>query len=145
FPILVISELLGVPKENWDWLRRRAVDLQEASSSRAARNPRAHELAEAAARDLRDFFLALAAERRTTPGADLVSLLVSARTGGKPLSSDEIAATCVHLITAGHETTTNVLSKAVLTLSSRRPELAALTTSGVDQLAIEELVRFDPP
>jgi len=72
FPILVISELLGVARERWDWLRRQAVDLQEASSSRAARNPAAHQLAEAAARELRDFFLALANRdpaRFTAPGS----------------------------------------------------------------------------
>jgi cytochrome P450 len=145
FPILVISELLGVPPERWDWLRRQAVNLQEASSSRAARNPLAHELAEQAAHELRDFFNALVAERRASHGADLVSLMVSAQTRGQPLSSDEIVATCVHLMTAGHETTTNVLSKAILTLSSRRPELAALRSSGVNAAAVEELVRFDSP
>jgi cytochrome P450 len=145
FPILVISELLGVPRENWDWLRRQAVDLQEASSGRAGRNPAAHEVAEAAARELRDFFLALTADRRAAPGADLVSLMVSAQTRGEPLSSDEIVSTCVHLMTAGHETTTNVLSKAVLTLSSRPTALAALRSSGVSAAAVEELVRFDSP
>jgi cytochrome P450 len=144
-PILVISELLGVPRERWSWLRRQAVGLQEASSSRAGRNPRAHEIAERAAGELRDFFLALADERRASPGADLLSLMVSAQTSGEPLSSDEIVATCVHLMTAGHETTTNVLSKAVLTLSSRRPELAGLRSSKVDPAAVEELVRIDPP
>jgi cytochrome P450 len=145
FPILVISELLGVPRDHWDWLRRQAVDLQEASSSRAARNPAAHEIAETAARELREFFLALAADRRTAPGADLVSLMMSAQTRGEPLSSDEIVATCVHLMTAGHETTTNVLSKAVLTLSSRPTALAALRSYGVSAAAVEELVRFDSP
>ena len=144
-PILVISELLGVLPDRWSWLRRQAVDLQEASSSRAARNPRAHEIADRAAGELRDYFLALADERRASPGADLLSLMVSAQTNGEPLSSDEIVATCVHLMTAGHETTTNVLSKAVLTLSSRRPELAGLRSSEVGPAAVEELVRIDPP
>jgi len=145
FPLLVISELLGVPRERWEWMRRQAVDLQEASSSRAARNPRAHVLAEQAASALRDYFLALADERRAAPGTDLVSLMVSAQTRGQQLSSDEIVATCVHLMTAGHETTTNVLSKAVLTLSSRRTALATLRSSGVTAAAIEELLRFDSP
>ncbi|MFI9386581.1 cytochrome P450 [Kutzneria sp. NPDC052558] len=140
FPILVISELLGVPRSEWAWLRRQAVDLQEASSSRAARNPRAHETADRAARELRDFFLVMAGKRGDLPGTDLVSLLVSAG-----LSADEIAATCVHLMTAGHETTTNVLSKAVLTLSGRPAALAALRDGGVSPEAVEELVRFDPP
>jgi cytochrome P450 len=145
FPIEVISELLGVPRDRRDWLRHQAVDLQEASSSRAARNPRAHEVADRAARELRDFFLELAGERQAAPGADLVSLMVSARTRGAPLSSDEVVSTCVHLMTAGHETTTNVLSKAVLALTARPDDLAALRSSGVGPAAVEELVRFDSP
>jgi cytochrome P450 len=139
FPILVISELLGVPRERWDWLRGQAVALQEGSSSRAARNPDAHKIAEGAARELHDYFSALAEERRTAPGDDLVSLMV-----GAPLKLDEIVATCVHLMTAGHETTTNVFSKAVLALS-KRPEALAALRNGVTAAAVEELVRFDSP
>ncbi|MFS8096724.1 cytochrome P450 [Lentzea alba] len=144
FPIMVISELLGVPREKWDWLRSQAVALQEGSSSRAARNPDAHKIAEAAARELHDYFSALAEDRRAAPGEDLVSLMVSAQTRGEPLSLDEIVATCVHLMTAGHETTTNVFSKAVLTLSTR-PEALSRLRSGVTAAAVEELVRFDSP
>ncbi|GHH39937.1 cytochrome P450 [Lentzea cavernae] len=143
-PILVISDLLGVPREDSGWLRDRAVDLQEASSVRAAANPDAHAVADRAARELRDYFLALMQTRRSDPGDDLVSLMVSAQTRGEPLSSDEIVGTCVHLMTAGHETTTNVLSKSVLALASR-PEALAELRRGVTPAAVEELVRFDPP
>jgi cytochrome P450 len=143
-PILVISELLGVPRADWEWLREMAVDLQQASSVRAAANPDAHRIADRAAQQLRDYFLALLERRRVDPADDLVSLLVSAQTRGEPLSSDEIVGTCVHLMTAGHETTTNVLSKSVLALAAR-PEALAELRSGVTPAAVEELVRFDPP
>ena len=144
-PILVISELLGVPRQHWDWLRGQAVSLQEGSSSRAGRNPAGHKIAEEAARELHEYFSALAADRRRDVGTDLVSLMVSAQTRGEPLSLDEIVGTCVHLMTAGHETTTNVLSKTVLTLSSRPEALAELRSSGMTPAAVEELVRFDSP
>ncbi|ANZ41921.1 hypothetical protein BBK82_44320 [Lentzea guizhouensis] len=143
-PILVISELLGVPRADWEWLREMAVDLQQASSVRAAANPDAHAVADRAARELTSYFLALAEKRGAEPGDDLVSLMVSAQTRGEPLTSDEIVGTCVHLMTAGHETTTNVLSKSVLALSSRPAALAELRC-GVTAAAVEELVRFDPP
>ncbi|MCR3752147.1 cytochrome P450 [Lentzea californiensis] len=143
-PILVISELLGVPREDAGWLRDRAVDLQEASSVRAAANPDAHAVADRAAQELRDYFLALMRTLRSEPGDDLVSLMVSAQTRGEPVSPDEIVGTCVHLMTAGHETTTNVLSKSVLALASR-PEARAELRRGVTAAAVEELVRFDPP
>ncbi|MEU7476256.1 cytochrome P450 [Lentzea sp. NPDC042327] len=143
-PILVISELLGVPRADWGWLRAMAVDLQQASSVRAAANPDAHAVADRAAQELRDYFLTLVEKRRSDPGDDLVSLMVSAQTRGEPLSSDEIVGTCVHLMTAGHETTTNVLAKSVLALAARPAALAELRR-GVTPAAVEELVRFDPP
>lgn len=146
FPILVISELLGVPAERRAWLRDRAVALQQASSSRAALREDAHQVADEAARDLAGYFAELAARRRSRPGDDLVSLLVSAQTRGEPLRDDEIVATCVHLMTAGHETTTNVLSKSVVTLAARPEALKALRAApGIPAAAVEELVRFDSP
>jgi cytochrome P450 len=146
FPILVISELLGVPREHWDWLRDRAVALQEASSSRATVREDTHEVADIAARELTEYFLDMVARCRSEPGDNLVSLLVSAQTGGEPLSGDEIVATCVHLMTAGHETTTNMLSKSVLTLAAHPQALAALRAAPrIPATAVEELIRFDSP
>ncbi|WP_200303562.1 cytochrome P450 [Streptomyces adelaidensis] len=145
-PILVISELLGVPREDWDWMRDRAVALQEASSSRAAVRADAYQVADTAARELTVYFGELAARRRAGDGDDLVSLLVRAQTRGGPLSDDEIVATCVHLMTAGHETTTNVLGKSVLALATRPQELARLrAVRRIPAAAVEELVRFDSP
>ncbi|MEV3873976.1 cytochrome P450 [Streptomyces sp. NPDC049906] len=146
FPILVISALLGVPSEDWPWLRDRAVDVQQASSSRAAHDPAAPRRADAAARELTAYFLDLAAHRRTEPGPDLVSLLVTARPGGRSLNDTETVATCVHLMTAGHETTTNTLAKSVLALAARPESWAALRrTPRIPPSAVDELVRFDPP
>ncbi|MCX4904526.1 cytochrome P450 [Streptomyces sp. NBC_00878] len=145
-PILVISELLGVPAEHWDWLRSQAVALQEASSSRAAVRKDAHQVADAAARELGAYFAELATRRRTEPGDDLVSLLVTSEAGAGSLTEEEIVSTCVHLMTAGHETTTNVLSKSLLALAVRPVSLARLRAAGqIPATAVEELVRFDSP
>ncbi|WP_084529454.1 cytochrome P450 [Nocardia crassostreae] len=141
-PILVIGELLGVPAERWDWLRERAVAIQGASSSRVGGRADTLVAADAAAHDLRDYFLSVAAQRRTAPRADLISLLLRC----EGLTDDEFAATCVHLMTAGHETTTNALGKAVLTLAAR-PEAAARLRAmpRLHASAVDELIRFDGP
>jgi len=144
-PILVISELLGVPAGLRDWFRRCAVDLQEASTSRARANPLAHARASAAAAELAEFFTGELPARE--PGdADLVALLVNAQRRGEPLSGEEIAATCVHLLTAGHETTTNLISKSVLALLANPGSLAELRADpALLPQAVEELNRFDTP
>lgn len=141
-PVLVISELLGVPASLHIWFRERAEWLQEASSARTARSADAFTRAETAAAELTEFFSEQVRRRRLDPRGDLVSLLANA----DGLTADEITSTCVHLLTAGHETTTNLLGKAVLTLSAR-PELAGRLRDHPELVpaAVDELVRHDPP
>jgi cytochrome P450 len=113
-------------------------------------------VAEAATRDMADYFRAMIAERRvaragvllqSAPHADLLTELVNLREpDGDHLSDDELIATCILLLFAGHETTTNHLANGMLALMRfpgemaklrARPELAAA--------AVEELLRYDGP
>ncbi|OHU48055.1 hypothetical protein BKG81_10930 [Mycobacteroides chelonae] len=143
FPILVISELLGVPASDWKWLRDRVMAIQAISSSRRLTSGvEVFRLADAAAAELSEYFVSQARQRRRAPRDDLVSLMAS----DNALSSSEIASSCVHLMSAGHETTTNILGKAVLALGADRRVLSLLRASrGVPISAVEELVRFDSP
>ncbi|MFD4637166.1 cytochrome P450 [Lentzea sp. NPDC058436] len=143
FPILVISELLGIPADDREWLRDRAVVLQGASSTRSAGDRFTR--AEVAARELTDYFRDQAASRE--PGdQDLLALLVGIRQDGAPLSTDRVVGTCIHLMTAGHETTTNSLAKAALTLRAHPDLLADLRDyPELVPTAVEELLRHDPP
>nr|AHE14865.1 RebP-like cytochrome P450 [uncultured bacterium] len=144
-PILVISELLGVPADLRGWFRGRALDLQEASTARAARNPDALSRADAAAAELVEFFTGHLRDRGPDD-EDLVALLANARRRGAALTDDEIVATCVHLLTAGHETTTNLISKSVLALLAHPGALGRLRAEpALLPQAVEELNRFDTP
>ncbi len=147
FPLLVISELLGVPREDRAWFRARAMGLQQATGSRVARKADGFAVADAAARDLDAYFRAELARRRARPayGADLIGAMLE-HGGATPADDDTLVGTCIHLLTAGHETTTNLLSKGLLALFAHPEELAALRarpelTAG----AVEELVRYDSP
>ncbi|KJY43035.1 hypothetical protein VR41_05060 [Streptomyces sp. NRRL B-1568] len=148
FPILVISELLGVPKEDRPWFRARAVDLQQATSSRVARRADGFAVADAAARELDSYFRAELARRRADlarHGSDLIAAMMRAEEES-PLGDDVLVGTCIHLLTAGHETTTNLVSKGLLALLAHPDQLALLR--GQPELlpnAVEELVRYDSP
>lgn len=145
-PLVVIAELLGVPRRHLDWYRTQALALQEASTARAGRCPSAYRQSDAAAGELRDYFLDQVRRSRCSDREDLVGLLVAAQRSGQFLSDEEIAATCVHLLTAGHETTTNLLSKAVLTMFDR-PDVRARLQDHPQEVgsAVEEFIRFDGP
>ncbi|KNB53630.1 cytochrome P450 [Streptomyces caatingaensis] len=148
FPILVISELLGVRADDRPWFRARAVDLQQATSARAARRPDAYAVADAAAAELDTYFRTELTRRRTSTAPeppDLIDLML--RSSGEPgLDDDVLVGTCVHLLTAGHETTTNLLTKSLLALLAH-PYQLGLLRARPEFLpgAVEELVRYDSP
>ncbi|MFI1971213.1 hypothetical protein BLA24_32840 [Streptomyces cinnamoneus] len=147
-PILVISELLGVPREDRPWFRAQAVDLQQATSSRVARRADAFAVADAAARELDAYFRAELARRRARKegfGPDLIGAMLRAEEE-LPLGEDALVGTCIHLLTAGHETTTNLLAKGLLALFAHPDQLAVLRERPeLMPGAVEELVRYDSP
>ncbi|MGW2184318.1 cytochrome P450 [Streptomyces sp. NPDC001719] len=147
FPLLVISELLGVPREDRAWFRARALDLQQATASRVARTPDGFAVADSAARELDAYFRAELARRRARPavGADLIGAMLE-HAGAASADDDTLVGTCIHLLTAGHETTTNVLCKGLLALFAHPGQLAALRARPeLTVNAVEELVRYDSP
>lgn len=145
-PILVISELLGVAPDARGWMRERAVALQEANSSRLGDPDRRYARAETAARDLRDYFLDEVRRRRRQRQEDLISALARDENDGDPLTDQEIVGTCVHLLTAGHETTTNLLAKATLALLAHPAEMSRLRLDpDLMANAVDELIRYDTP
>jgi cytochrome P450 len=108
--------------------------------------PGKYELARRGAHEMAAFFRTEISRRRVAPGSDLLSLLIAARDERDSLSEDELVATAMLLLFAGHETTTNLLSTATLALIHapdqrrrfiREPELAGT--------AVEEFLRYDAP
>jgi unspecific monooxygenase len=80
----------------------------------------------------------LAAERSTAPREDLLSDLVAARDGAAKLSEDEVVASAVLLLNAGHEASVNVFGNGLTAMLRRGlrpgPDVA---------MTVEEMLRFD--
>ncbi|KKD02224.1 hypothetical protein TN53_41740, partial [Streptomyces sp. WM6386] len=72
-----------------------------------------HQARDEALTGLNDYFLALAAERRRTPGEDVLSRLAAAADQGE-ISEQELLGTCILLFIAGHGTTTNLIGNGAL-------------------------------
>jgi cytochrome P450 len=145
-PMLVILEVLGVPRAERAWLRECALALQDASSFRGGNRAERLARAEAAAGRLDDYFRAEVRARRRGEKHDLIGELVGADPDGELLTDDVLVGTCVHLLTAGHEPTTGLVGKAVLALLERRDVLDQLRRRP-EMLApaVDELVRYDAP
>ena len=81
--------------------------------------------------------------RRKDLGDDLISQLLTAESGGGRLSEDELVATVVLLLNAGHEATVHGLGNGVKTMLEQQVARAGVAAKRTRRL--EELLRFDPP
>jgi unspecific monooxygenase len=130
-PVLVIAELLGVPRSYASSLRhwsQAIVRMYEPAPDRAV-----VDAAVTAAGEFAGLVRELIAERRRTPQDDLISDLAATE-----LTEDEQVAAVVLLLNAGHEASVNVFGNGLTAMLRRglRPAADAAAT-------VEEMLRFD--
>ena len=142
-PITVIAEMLGIPSEDREtfkrWSDAFANTLGRFSVENALRARRAGE-------EFAVYLEKIAEQRRADPRDDLVSALVHAEVEGDRLTLAELGTQTALLLTAGNETTTNLISNGVLALLRHPEQLEALRANPdlVDD-AVEEMLRYDSP
>ncbi|MFG2619444.1 cytochrome P450 [Streptomyces sp. NPDC048507] len=136
-PVRVICELLGVPAQDQDtfhaWSNALLGDWQQVVEK------------EAATVALVNYFTELVTAKREKPADDLMSDLIRISEDDETLTTREIVALSIGILSAGHETTANQIGMFVLTLLHNPDELAKLRANpeAVPQ-AVEELLRFVP-
>ena len=144
-PALVIMDMLGAPREELPRLKRLSDEMALFIGS-ARDAPEKYQRAGAATREMAALFRELITARRASPQRDLLSELVALDDAGDRLSDDELVATCVLLLFAGHETTTHHLANGLLALLRFPDELMKLRANrALAPAAVEELLRYDGP
>ena len=143
-PMDVISELLGVPEEDRDEVRRLGDLLVHREDGVRDVPPAGVD----AALTLVGYYDDMIAQRRRTPTDDLTSALLDARIGaGDRMSDEEIIAFLFLMVVAGNETTTKLLGNAFFHLSRHPDQLADVFADGGDPALvepwIEETLRYD--
>ncbi len=138
-PVIVICRLLGVPEE-------RADDLLAWSNAmvamyQARRDRPIEEAAARAAWEFTQFLTGYIETRRRAPADDLITHLIAAEEHGERLSTQELIATCVLLLNAGHEATVHTMGNGLKTLIETGTPIHPETADEV----VEEILRFDPP
>jgi len=144
YSVAVICTLLGVPREDTQWLLDwshaivKMYELMATDEQRAA--------ATAAARDFMEYTRGLIAAKRATPDELLVSELVRVEEAGDRLTEDEIISTVIVLLNAGHEATVNTMGNGMRALLKHRDEWKRITAGDVPpRVAVEEMIRWDAP
>ena len=149
-PLAVMCELLDVDIEGAQLLRTetpKLVGILEFDPDEEAVLA-----AEEATASLALYLLPILGDRRVRPGGDLASQLLSLgdegddELAGDALRLDEVLATCILLLTAGHETTASLIGNGVLTLMQHPDQLRLLQRDpALINPAIEEMLRFECP
>jgi cytochrome P450 len=143
-PVAVIAELLGVPEEDQRLLRPwSAAIVKMYEYSRAEGTETA---AVAASGEFMAYMRELAAERRARPREDLVSHLAQAAEDGRRLTDDEVVASAILLLNAGHEASVNALGNGFVALVRSPGQVERMRADpGLAEPAVEEMIRFDAP
>jgi pimeloyl-[acyl-carrier protein] synthase len=146
-PVNVICEMLGVPVEDHDQFKGWSLDIARGLDSiLLPPDSEVPRRSGAARHAMADYFRRLIAERRASPRPDLLTALIAAEEAGEKLSEEELLATCILLLIAGHETTVNLIGNGTLALLRHPGELRRLReTPGLIVNAVEELLRYDGP
>lgn len=144
-PALVIMDMLGVPPSELARVKRLSDDMALfIGSSRMASDK--YDIAQAATREMAQYFRDMIADRRRQANADLLSELVHLEDEGERLSDDELVATCILLLFAGHETTTNHIANGLHALMHFPGQADRLRAEpALAAAAVEELLRYDGP
>ena len=158
-PVEIIGNLLDVPHADREPLR--AWSLAILGALEPALTPEQEALGNRSVNEFLAYLRELVRQRRQHPGDpehDVLTRLIQGEKdderGGDALSEVELLQNCVFLLNAGHETTTNLIGNALISLQewpAQREQLkadlqAAATPEEREQvlgLAVDEFLRFE--
>jgi cytochrome P450 len=144
-PVMVVSELLGVPTEDRDRFLTWSHDINDLQAT-GAPDPSRARTASQSMLEIEEYFRLLCADRRTSPRDDLISLMLAAQQDSDKLTDGELINMCVTFLIAGHETTKLLIGSAVQTLLQHPDQLADLRRDpSLAASTIEEVMRFESP
>jgi cytochrome P450 len=142
-PVIVIAELIGVPREDRDRFKHWSNEIVRSIGFSNIHDERASVMA---GRELRAYFQEMANQRREDPRDDLMSGLLQAEEEGDRLTLPEVFGLLELILIAGNETTTNLIGNGMLALLRNPDQLEALQRDpSLLHSAVEELLRYDGP
>lgn len=146
-PANVIGKMLGVPVADVGRFKKWAEDGMRAAADQAAHL----EQAMISALELGEYVTAAVDERkpeieRGEPRDDLLTALITAQVDGAHLEPVELFFVVWQLLTAGHETTTSLISSCIHLLGTHPEQRERLLADpSLTEQAIEEVLRFESP
>jgi cytochrome P450 len=144
-PVAVITALIGADLSMAEQFKSWTGDLNTLLTTPNP-TPQAVEAANRSVMERDAYIASLVAQRRERPANDLITGLATAEENGDRLSVEDICAICGVLMSAGHETTTNLICNGLLALL-RHPDQLTMLREHPELMgtAVEEFLRYDSP
>ncbi|WP_257459592.1 cytochrome P450 family protein [Archangium lipolyticum] len=139
-PVTIIAEMLGVPSGDYRKFQRWSNRLISNTNMRDVL------LSVPSILMFTRYLRKLVAQRRSSPGDDLLTALIQAEEAGDKLTPDELVSMVFLLLVAGHETTVNLIAGGTLALLQHPEQLDRLRKNPeLIEPAVEELLRYASP
>lgn len=143
-PVWIISAVLGVPKSDYLQFQRWTVDFVR--SFDVTQSAEVKHRGMAAHLRLVEYFDQLVTERRSRPGQDLISDLLTVEDQGDTFSRGDLLSMCVLLLFGGYETTFSLISNGIRLLIEHPDQRELLRRDpALIRAACEEFARFESP
>jgi len=152
FPLRVIMEILGVPREDEPRMLKLTQELFGATDPDLRRRgeeetPEARQqMVQASMMDFFNYFKELTEDRRANPRDDVASTIANAQVDGQPISDLDVMSYYLIIATAGHDTTSSSTAGAMWALADRPAELAKVTADpALIPGLVDESIRWTTP
>jgi cytochrome P450 family 142 subfamily A polypeptide 1 len=148
-PAIVIGDKLGYPRELWRDVRMWSeVTMHQAGQTPADGSPNGQSPESGAAiASFAAATMAIIAERRAEPKADLISTWIHSEVDGRPWTDAEILSECLLLLDGGAETTRTVIGSIIRELALQPDQRQRLLDQPelLERTAVDEFIRWVTP
>jgi cytochrome P450 PksS len=143
FPVTVISDLLGIPREDRAQIKGWTENLLRADRGT---NKEMEEEVRAGLREFIAYLKVLFERKSRQPEDDMISHMVAVTEDGDVLTEEEMLATVFLMYLAGHVTTVNLVGNGIVALLSNPSELAKMQADPtLAKNMVEETLRYWGP
>jgi cytochrome P450 len=152
YPLHVIMEILGVPREDEPRMLMLTQELFGSTDPELGRKAetqdpaKAVELLQSVLMDFYNYFAKITAARRAEPRDDLATVIANSKIDGQPISEFEALSYYVIVATAGHDTTSSSTAGAVWALAESPSQFEKVKANpSLIPALVEEAVRWTTP
>jgi cytochrome P450 len=140
YPIPIVCELLGAPKQDWKLFSAWASDIFRIFNQNLVEDL---PIIERASAELDAYVTDMIHERRDHPADDLLSQLIAVEEQGDRLATEELVMLVEAVLMAGTDTTRNQLGCSVALLAERPEQWARLAAHPeISPKVVEETMRY---